>query len=72
MTKLENENLKRAKLSVPTRWKSFYDMVERLLELKDFCMENISNDENLNVNDELWTFMLNLKHLMLKLKHLNR
>ena len=33
-------------------------MVERLLEVKDFFMENNSHEKNLNVNGELWSFFM--------------
>lgn len=42
--KLKAEGLNQPKLQEVTRWSSVYDMLKRLLELKDFCIQ--SEDEN--------------------------
>lgn len=56
-TKLKLLNLKLAKLSVPTRWNSNFDMIERLLEIKSFCIENQNEDSDMETNNDLWDFM---------------
>lgn len=54
-TKIVTQKLRKPILNTPTRWNSSFDMIERLQELKDFCLR--STDKDLFVNEELWNFM---------------
>lgn len=54
--KLTNENQKQPKLQVETRWNSVFEMLKRLLELKDFCTssQNIPGYDKLRMSEEKW------------------
>lgn len=57
-SKIKNENYRNSKLSCPTRWNSDFDMVERLLELKTFCLRHRTDDKDLDVAEDIWKFMV--------------
>jgi hypothetical protein len=41
-------------LDTETRWQSTFDMLERLLELRNFCESMQSNDAKLHLSDPEW------------------
>ena len=57
ITKIFQQNLKKPMLNVITRWNSTFDMIERLLELKQFCISNSGDDKELISDDKIWHFM---------------
>lgn len=56
-TILKNMGLKQAKLDMPTRWSSCYDMLERLLELKSFCDEFQETHNECKLSKSSWEFI---------------
>lgn len=64
--KLTSEGLKQPKLQVETRWSSVYEMAERLLELKDFCIQ--SEDEpgftDLKRSNNKWFKLTELRNIL--------
>lgn len=44
-------------LDVPTRWNSTYQMVKCLTDQKDFIMDLISGNTEVEISENLWTFM---------------
>lgn len=66
--KLKLENLKQPKLSVETRWSSVNEMLERLLELKTFCLKNQDSKDmkELRASGSKWNKFAKL-HSLLKL-----
>lgn len=66
--KLDLAKLRKAKLNIVTRWNSTYYMLERLLELKEFCNEHQNEDQDLYVEESLWQFMLDFKSVFKPLK----
>ncbi|KAG0442307.1 hypothetical protein HPB47_015738 [Ixodes persulcatus] len=48
-------NLKKPILDCPTRWNSTCDMLERLIELKPFCIDMGKSSTDFVVSDETWT-----------------
>ncbi|KAM7280968.1 zinc finger BED domain-containing protein 4-like [Ixodes scapularis] len=47
-------NLKKPILDCPTRWNSTCDMLERLIELKHFCIDMGKSSTDFVVSDETW------------------
>ncbi|KAM7282286.1 zinc finger BED domain-containing protein 4-like [Ixodes scapularis] len=47
-------NLKKPILDCPTRWNSTCDMLERLIELKPFCIDMGKSSTDFVVSDETW------------------
>lgn len=50
-SKMFIENFRKAKLNVNTRWNSSFDMIDRLLELKPFILNNQVDDNELDSTD---------------------
>lgn len=57
--------LKQAILDQKTRWSSTYSMIERLIELKDFCQAKAPQLQGLKISDKQWD---SLKELLIVLK----
>lgn len=53
--KLDFEKLKQAKAFQVTRWNSVQLMLQRIIELKEFCQQNEDVHETLFISDEMWT-----------------
>lgn len=49
-------------LDVVTRWGSSFIMLKRLLQLKDFCLNNISTTEQLSSNE--WLLIANILEVL--------
>ncbi|KAL0189695.1 hypothetical protein M9458_016794, partial [Cirrhinus mrigala] len=57
---LKRMGLKRAIVDCPTRWHSTHDMLERLLELKNFCQDMSPNIKEVNLSGNEWEAIANL------------
>lgn len=53
-TWLKKNHLKYAIIDIETRWNSLYNMLFRLLELKDFCTEHDDEHPDLKLSDSEW------------------
>lgn len=53
-SKIMTQNLRKPILNIPTRWNSAYDMMLRLIDLKEFCNNNKSDDTELYMKDDDW------------------
>lgn len=68
ITKLVATNYNKPILNIPTRWNSSYNMIERLLKLKEFCALEEMEDSQLHVGDLLWDFMSDFIQIFKPLK----
>lgn len=53
-TWLKKNNLKYAIIDNETRWNSLYNMLFRLIELKDFCKDHDDKHPDLKLSDSEW------------------
>jgi len=65
---LENGGLKKSILDCKTKWNSLYDMLQRLLEHKDFCLMKSFDNRSLELSIINWGLIESLVNLYLLLK----
>ena len=51
-------------ISLTRRWHSKYDMLERLLELKEFCVNYASTDKQVELSENDWASVQQLKEAL--------
>lgn len=54
-------NKKKPILDVPTRWSSTYEMVNCLLQQKEFVIEITGSDRKVNISAETWAFLIHFE-----------
>lgn len=62
---LQKFNLKKPVIDCPTRWSSTYDMLQRLIELRSFCIDFAPSTKDLHLSVNEWE---SIKSVVLSLK----